>query len=250
MKRQAQLRATDPVNVQGLGQRHWSISNQADKELITDAPLRILQNFNPQQEWLLEPGDMLYLPPQYAHLGVAVGGCMTYSIGFRAPSSQELATQFLGYLQEVIQVDGMYEDPDLELQTHSAEISTQMLDKVEAMLRTVHWQKRDVERFLGSYLTEPKPHIFFNKPRNISFEKFCHFLSEKGIGLAPSSQMLFRGDTVFINGEAIKPNENIRELLLEFANLRKMTSRDVMPKALQEILYEWYQAGYVVFLKK
>ena len=58
-------------------------------------------------DWVLNPGDMLYLPPQWAHNGIAIGECTTYSIGFRSPSYQELAQQFLGYLQDTIQIDGI-----------------------------------------------------------------------------------------------------------------------------------------------
>jgi len=76
----------DVFLLQGMGCRRWQISAQQDSELIPDAPLRILARFEPEQEWILEPGDMLYLPPKYAHNGVAIGNSMTYSIGFRAPS--------------------------------------------------------------------------------------------------------------------------------------------------------------------
>lgn len=115
------------------------MSHQQDHELEADAPLRILKHFTIDEEWLLEPGDMLYLPPRLAHWGIAVGPSMTWSIGFRAPSMQELATEFLGYLQERVQMEGMYADPDLHPQRNPAEIGSQMLRKVEAMLRGIRW---------------------------------------------------------------------------------------------------------------
>jgi 50S ribosomal protein L16 3-hydroxylase len=76
--------------LQAHGQRRWKIGAQQDLSLVEGMPLKILSNFKPEEEFVLEPGDMLYLPPQYAHDGVAIGECMTYSVGFRAPAFQEL----------------------------------------------------------------------------------------------------------------------------------------------------------------
>ena len=125
----------DVFLLQGLGHRRWQISGQADRTLIEGAPLRILQNFTVEQEWVLEPGDMLYLPPHWAHNGIAEDDCMTYSIGFRTPSYQELGEQFLVYLQDNICLDGMYADPDLKAQTHPSEISADMLRQVEHAIK-------------------------------------------------------------------------------------------------------------------
>ncbi|MFM9912308.1 MAG: JmjC domain-containing protein [Methylophilaceae bacterium] len=237
----------DVFLLQGRGGRLWRISDQADKTLVKDAPLKILQNFETQQEWLLEAGDMLYLPPQYAHWGVAVGECMTYSIGFRAPSAQELASQFLAYLQENISLKGMYTDPDLESQTHAAEISAQMVSKVDALLQAVTWQTQDVAKFLGGYLTEPKAHIVFETPRRISLDKFCARLTEEGVALALTSQMLFHGGGVFLNGESILADGESLLLLQQLANNRQLPPIKSASRTLQTLLHQWYQAGYVIF---
>ncbi len=128
----------DPYDVfllQGMGHRRWQISTQSDRTLIEGAPLRILQDFKVEQEWILAPGDMLYLPPQCAHNGIAEDDCMTYSIGFRTPAYQELAEQFLVYLQDRICVEGMYADPDLNTQLHPSEISDAMLNQVENAIK-------------------------------------------------------------------------------------------------------------------
>ena len=112
----------DVFLLQGTGHRRWQISTQADRELIEGAPLRILKNFHVQQEWVLEPGDMLYLPPHCGHNGIAEDDCMTYSIGFRTPAYQELAEQFLVYMQDRVHVEGMYADPKLKAPRHPSEI--------------------------------------------------------------------------------------------------------------------------------
>src|SRR5688572_24001005 len=87
----------DVFLVQGLGERRWRVSAQRDLDLVPNAPLRILSNFKPEHEWTLARGDVLYLPPRYAHEGVAVGECITWSVGFRAPAAQELGSRFLDF---------------------------------------------------------------------------------------------------------------------------------------------------------
>ncbi len=237
----------DVFLLQGQGKRLWRISDQTDSALVKDAPLKILQNFQTQQEWLLETGDMLYLPPQYAHWGIAVGDCMTYSIGFRAPSAQELATEFLGYLQERTHLQGLYADPDLQLQTHPAQISVQMVGKVAAMLQAITWQNQDVASFLGQYLTEPKPHIFFASPQRLSFDKFCGRLAHDGVCLALTSQMLFYGDKVFINGECVQAELVAQPLLQQLADARFLSPIKTPSDDLARLLYQWHQSGYVLF---
>jgi 50S ribosomal protein L16 3-hydroxylase len=135
----AHVDSYDVFLLQGSGYRNWKISRQTDLSLIEDAPLKILKNFVSEQEWILEAGDMLYLPPQISHWGVAVGdNCMTYSIGFRAPKTQELIHEFLSYLQENLNEteNRLYSDPDLQLSNQPAAISDAMVNKVSVMLQS------------------------------------------------------------------------------------------------------------------
>ena len=92
----------DVFLLQVHGQRRWRIGQLSDPTLQADVPLKILTNFVPEHEWVLEPGDMLYLPPRYAHDGIAEGECQTYSIGFRSPSFQELGEAFLQFMADSI----------------------------------------------------------------------------------------------------------------------------------------------------
>lgn len=237
----------DVFLLQGHGKRLWRVSGQSDLTLVNDAPLRILQHFNTEQEWLLEPGDMLYLPPQIAHWGIAVGDAMTYSIGFRAPAAQELATHFLAYLQEQIDVAGMYADPNLKPARHPAKISTAMVRQVAGMLKNISWHKDDVTRFLGSYLSEPKAHVVFDAPQPMSLGAFHKRLAKNGICLSPQSQMLFHGDCFFINGEAIEVLAPDQALLERLADRRRLEAGEFFSTALVEQLHAWYLAGYCRF---
>ena len=104
----------DVFLLQGEGRRRWRYGRQADLSLKAGLPVKILRRFTPQQDAVLAPGDMLYLPPSYAHDGVAVDACTTYSIGFRAPSHNEIAQAFLDHLRDELALEGRYADPDLE----------------------------------------------------------------------------------------------------------------------------------------
>jgi 50S ribosomal protein L16 3-hydroxylase len=236
----------DVFLLQGLGKRLWRISDQQQRDLVEDAPLRILQHFETQQEWLLETGDMLYLPPRYAHWGIAVGDCMTYSIGFRAPSAQELATQFLVHLQDNIALDGFYADPDLIPQKHPAEISAQMLAKVHRIMNNVTWDKNELSHFLGIYLTEPKTHVVFTAPKKISQEKFSTRLHQECIKLALQSQMLFSGERIYINGMALQAQADCLIALRKLADDRVLPP-DKHSDNLVELLHQWYQTGFLQF---
>ncbi len=238
----------DPYDVfllQGAGHRRWQISTQADRTLIPNAPLRILSNFKPEQEWVLEAGDMLYLPPQCAHNGIAEDDCMTYSIGFRSPSYQELAEQFLVHLQDRITVDGMYADPNLKSQKHPSEISSTMLDQVAQAIQQVRWDKQDIANFLGCYLSEPKPHIFFDAPEpELSLSKFKQAVLKHGVRLSLTSQMLCHDGWVFLNGEAHQPNPSDYSTLRSLAD-RRALSGIAHSIELTHLLYEWYLDGYI-----
>ncbi len=241
----------DVFLLQGHGHRRWQISSQKDRTLIEGAPLRILKNFKAEHDWILEPGDMLYLPPHWAHNGIAEDDCMTYSIGFRTPSYQELGEQFLVYLQDHLCVDGMYADPDLKPQEHPSEISNDMLRQVEKAIKQVTWNNADIANFLGCYLSEPKSHIFFAPPEKpLSIKRFQQMIEKDGIALDFKTQMLCHQDTVFINGELHNVDFDSYQTLLELADERKLKPATPFQTSVLDLLYQWYTEGYLVPVKK
>ena len=241
----------DVFLLQGLGHRRWQISTQADRTLIEGAPLRILSDFKVEQEWVLEAGDMLYLPPHCAHNGIAEDDCMTYSIGFRTPAYQELAEQFLVYLQDRICVEGMYADPDLQAQKHPSEISAAMVDQVTGAINRIRWDKEDIANFLGCYLSEPKPHIYFDPPaRPMSPEKFQLAAQQYGVALDLKCQMLCHAHTVFMNGEAQSFDARLYSQLRELADHRALRAISENHAEICPIIYQWYLDGYLVAGKK
>ena len=236
----------DVFLLQGLGHRRWQISTRSDRALIEGAPLRILKDFRVEQEWVLEAGDMLYLPPHCAHHGIAQDDCMTYSIGFRTPAYQELAEQFLVYLQDRVALGGMYADPYLKKQKHPSEISTAMLRQVEQGIAQVRWDKEDIANFLGCYLSEPKPHIFFDAPkRPLSPAKFRQTIQKRGAMLTLKSQMLCHAGWVFMNGEAHWTDSRDYPLLRTLADERESPALKGCSAGAIELLYQWYLDGYI-----
>lgn len=236
----------DVFLLQGSGHRRWRVSAQRDLELVPGAPLKILRNFVPDEEWVLEPGDMLYLPPSYAHDGVAVDTCTTYSIGFRAPSTQEIAQAFLDHLHDTLTLSGRYADPDLTLQRDPAAIGASMTAQIGAMLDGIRWTRRDVSRFLGAYLTEPKPHVFFSPPRvPLARAQFLQRVACNGLALALRSRMLFDRDCVYLNGETHRPGRAARDVLRSLANTGHIAAGTGLGAEVADLLHDWYRAGYV-----
>lgn len=149
----------DVFLVQGLGRRKWQVGAvcYAATELLPHDDLRLLANFEAVEEWVLEPGDVLYVPPGVAHNGIAVGDdCMTYSIGFRAPARSELVTQWAEDLVEQLDDDDRYADPGLPLQDNPGEITAAALDGLQAMIAAKLLDRRDFARWFGQYTTAPK----------------------------------------------------------------------------------------------
>lgn len=235
----------DVFLIQGLGRRRWEISAQDDLDLVEDAPMRILKHFHPEQSWELEPGDMLYLPPKYAHNGIALTDCMTWSIGFRAPAAQEIATEFLVYLQDRLELEGRYADPDLRPARHPGRIPAQMQRQLHEMIRQIRWGKTEMNDFIGRHLSEPKPNVFFDPPLHpLSCKQFAKQAAKKGIRLDPRTRLLYDRTTAFMNGEAIELDDDIRPALVQLADQRSYRPSSAADPSL-DTCYEWYCDGFL-----
>ena len=235
----------DVFLIQGRGRRRWEISEQDDLAIIEDAPLRILKNFRVDASWDLEPGDMLYLTPRFAHNGVALTDCMTWSVGFRAPTAREIAGRFLDYLQDHLDLEGIYADPGLQRPRHAGEIPAELLAWTASTIRALRWNKRDIGDFLGRYLSEPKPHVFFDPPsRPLSFAAFAKRAAREGVALDARSQLLFRGRAFYMNGECVEIDPPGARVLRRLADQRVLPAEDLAEELLA-LLHDWYRAGYL-----
>ena len=245
----------DVFLLQVHGKRRWRISAQRDLTLKAGLPLKVLQHFEPEQEWVLEPGDMLYLPPHIAHDGMAQGECMTCSIGFRAPSANELIGQFLYYLAERGDVgrsragERLYRDPDQNAVAHPAALPSALVSELGAILARVRWTPSDLESFLGSYLSEPKPHVVFDaSERPLGEAAFVRRAGAQGVRLDNRTTLLYGSRTYFINGEESALPRS-RRWLFELADARRIEGKRFVTlsadPAMTGLLHEWYLAGWV-----
>ena len=148
----------DVFLLQGHGKRHWKIGQMCDSDslLIEHADLRILADFQGSDEWTLEPGDMLYLPPRLAHWGVAVDDCLTYSVGFRAPSAAEVLTHFTDFLSQFMSDEERYTDADAQPVSDPHQIQRDALDRLKALLAEHMGDERLLLTWFGQFMTEPR----------------------------------------------------------------------------------------------
>jgi 50S ribosomal protein L16 3-hydroxylase len=236
----------DVFLLQVEGKRRWRISTQRDLSLKPGVPLKILKNFKAEDEYVLEPGDMLYLPPSAAHDGVAVGECMTCSIGFRAPSAAELTRGFLEYLAEQVQGSALYADPGLSPARDASLLDDAFVRRARRLAVLPKAGGAAFEEFLGAYLTEPKPNVFFEAPEQPAGRAaVSRGAAKQGVRLELGTQMLHRGPRLYINGEAEPlPAGPVGASLRRLAAARRLPPGR-LSAALAERLYPWYEYGWL-----
>lgn len=236
----AHVDSYDVFLLQVQGRRRWRIARRFDPTLDPRAPLRILRRFAAEQEFLLEPGDLLYLPPNWAHEGVAIGGnCMTCSIGMRAPQRGSLAAEILQRLAEVSDDPTLYRDPKQAAAARPAEVPRHLADFAGEAVRRLATERRNVARALGEVLSEPKPQVWF--------ERIEGAWRPRAVALDRRTRMLYDGAHVFINGESVPARGADAKLLRRLADERTLDARHVgrASHGVRKLLATWYAAGWL-----
>ncbi|EJE49743.1 hypothetical protein PMI14_05695 [Acidovorax sp. CF316] len=231
----------DVFLLQAQGRRRWRIGRQKDLALKEGIPLKVLAEFEPEEEFVLEPGDMLYLPPRYAHDGVAEGECMTYSIGFRAPARAELANELLVRLTdegEEGDVPVLYRDPRQEAVEQPAAIPASLQDFAREALAKALAEPLALERALGEYLTEPKPNVWFDPDESGAMIE--------GVVLDRRTRMMYDAQHVFINGESYRAAGRDATLMRRLADQRRLSERELARASddALELISSWCDAGW------
>ena len=238
----------DVFLLQGFGRRRWRFGVQGDRTLTPGRPLKILRHFAPERDEVLAPGDMLYLPPHIAHDGVALEACTTYSIGFRAPGANELGVAFLDFLRDELDLPGRYADPDLAPTRTPAEIGAAMQTRCLRLLKGVAWDRATASRFVGSFLSEPKPHVSFEPPASpLSPTAFRRRVAKDGTHVDRRALLLYDRTHLYVNGAALPWPARGAGTLRDLADHRALGPRDAaaMSPEAAAILYNWYRDGYV-----
>ncbi len=234
----------DVFLLQAHGQRRWRIGRQQDLTLQEGVPLKILQHFEPEQEFVLNPGDMLYLPPNYAHDGIAVGECMTWSIGFRSPRSGELAREILlGLADEASEVAGqaLYRDPKQPAVAQPAAVPQALLDFAREALAQAQQDPHLLALLLGEHLTPPKAQVWFEQAEGQPPS------ARAGVVLDRRTRMMYDDRHVFINGEGFRVAGQDARLLRTLANERCLSGAACvrLSAGAQSALEEWLQNGWL-----
>lgn len=239
----------DVFLLQTSGRRRWRIGRQKNLALREGMPLKILADFEPEQEYILEPGDMLYLPPRYAHEGVAVGGdCITCSIGFRAPRRDEMAQEMLERLaQDAVDEEvesKLYSDAGTPAVEHPGAVPQGLRDFAEAAVSRMLQDRDALPRALGEYLTEPKPNVWFDEIEGFDEEEDDIPLTR--LRLDRRTRMLYDDRHVFINGESYRAAGRDARLMRELADRRTLDD-DALANASEDarsLLRSWCVSGW------
>ena len=248
----------DVFLLQAHGTRRWRIGKQKDGTLQANVPLRILSNFKPELTFDLEPGDMLYLPPRYAHDGVAIGECMTYSIGFKVPKQVDLGRELLLRYADAVDEENLpdeeltkpvklkpevlYRDADQEATPNPAQIPTALLEFAQQAITKAMADPDALARHLGEHLSEPKSNVWFDAP-----EGAVKLSRKRGVKLALQSQMMFDARHIFLNGESWRAAGKDAKLMQKLANQRILDASDLV-KASEDaigLLQDWLEQGWL-----
>lgn len=248
----AHVDSYDVFLLQLVGRRRWSVapprqSVAGDRDDSPASALRHLSAFNPDQEWLLDAGDLLYLPPGWGHDGVAEGPCLTASIGFRSPSP----AQWLAALHERLDDEAgdlpalarPFRDREGRASARPGEIPQALANHLLDWQR--HWQPPPglAERALGCLLTEPKPQVWFDGDDEADLAACAGLVADR------RSRLLYRGQHCFINGEVVTPPARSRRLLQQFADHRRLDAtglaRALRDPWLTDTLATWLAAGWI-----
>ena len=239
----------DVFLLQAQGQRRWRIGRQKKFELQEGVPLKILKEFKPEAEFVLNPGDMLYLPPGYAHDGVAVGECMTYSVGFRAPRSAELASGLLmGLSEEMAEEcsaadDALYQDPHQVAAIQDASVPKALQEFAAQAVAKALTDPQILNCLLGESLTEPKPNVWFDTP---DLDDLPNYAWPPQVQLDRRTKMLFDAKHIFINGESFRAAGQDAKLLRKLANNKILSSAQAaqLSDGAAELMQAWWEEGW------
>lgn len=231
----------DVFLLQAAGKRRWRIGRQKDLSLQADVPLKILTNFLPEEEHVLDAGDMLYLPPRWAHDGIAEGeGCMTYSVGFRVPQRASLAGELALRMTDAFEDATLYKDAAQPATTTPALIPDALQAFASEALERLLSDRDSLACALGEVMTEPKPKVWFEEPERD--------WDGGPLRLDRRTRMMYDMQHIFINGDSFRAGGADARLMRRLADQRALSAADLARASAdaRELLAEWHSAGWVV----
>jgi 50S ribosomal protein L16 3-hydroxylase len=245
----------DVFLLQLQGSRRWKVGRVGDPTLRADAPLKLLARFVPEHDWLLDPGDMLYLPPGWGHDGVAVGECLTASIGFRAPGRATLGAEVLQCVLDALDpddgenddgtdapvaADPLYRDPRQPATDAPARIPAALQAFAADAVRRVLEAGGGLDCALGEVLSEPKPGVVFDAADHAR-------PGAAGVRLDRRSRMLYDERHVYLNGESYRAGGRDATAMRRLADRRRLAAAEVerLSVSARALMEGWLEAGWL-----
>ena len=243
----------DVFILQGQGQRRWQINTQpvAEGNQIKQTPLRIQKDFQAEEEWIVEPGDMLYIPPGVSHHGVSLGESLSYSIGFRATSHADLVNDFISHITQDLSATLTYQDPDQKIQQHPNEIKQDALQRVtEIFKQYLQPDHPELQRWFGCYMSDTKTSVS-TEPEEVcnSIDELKELVSEEILSRHPASRFAFaqnpKNTLLFIDGEDYEVNPDFaihlcKQRQIDLDELTEIASEDELL-----LIVELYNQGKI-----
>jgi len=242
----AHVDSYDVFLVQTRGRRRWRISRQRDQRLLDGAPLRLLAEFRPSQDWVLEPGDVLYLPPGVAHEGTALDDCITCSVGFRSLPWSALLAPLAELLAARRALRTRYRDRTQQATRAPARLPAAM-ERAFAVALGGAWPADALRSALLGTLSEPKDGVYFERAPRTTPARLAQRVRRHGVSLDPGTRLLYAGNRAAINGELIALAPRTGRLVRRLADARALDASSCasLDEASAALLAQWYVAGWV-----
>jgi 50S ribosomal protein L16 3-hydroxylase len=232
----------DVFLLQAQGTRRWRIGQPKDLELQDNVPLKILKRFDPDQTFDLEPGDMLYLPPMWTHDGVALSDeCMTYSVGFRVPKRNHLASELALRMTDAFEDEALYADAQQVAVSEPARVPPQLQHFARESLELLLKDHASMCCALGEVLTDPKPNVWFEEPAS-------DWNGLDALVLDKRTRMMYDDERIYINGDGFLAEGADAQLMRALADARCLSTEQMgmASEDAKSLLTDWYSAGWLV----
>jgi 50S ribosomal protein L16 3-hydroxylase len=248
----------DVFILQAKGHRRWMINTQAVTEdnQLADTNLRVQKEFNIEQEWLLAPGDMIYIPPGVSHHGVATDDCMSFSIGFRANSHADMLNDFIAYISQNLPLADTYKDSDLKTQSHSNEITQDAIERVSNIFKDyLKPEHPELIKWFGRYSSDTKTDIN-NEPEQTvdSITELQQHLTDQQLLRHPASRFAFsrlnNKALLFIDGEDYQTSIHFSEQLCNAREINLPTLLKTSNQRENELIINLYNQGKIYIINK
>lgn len=239
----------DVFILQAQGHRHWKIHHKevAEDNLIEGADLRVQKNFVADQEWLLESGDVLYIPPGVSHYGVATDDCLSFSIGFRSPTHVEMLSDFIAYITKDLPAALTYRDPALSAQRHPNEISADTIEKLKDIFS--EYLKPDhpaLLKWFGRFVSDTRTDGLDEENAQVADINALMILHPVLLR-NPASRFAFsrKGDEalLFVDGDDFEVSASFAERLCEYRTIQVPSFSSVLSNKDSQLFVQLYNAG-------